>query len=384
MAVIRPRGFRWTATVAATALAVLPISGTTGVTIVGANDPNAIENSYIVVYKDGHQYRAPDDIHVTHTYSAALNGFAATMTPAQAARIARDPAVTHVEQDRTMTTTATQSPVPNWGVDRIDQATLPLDNAYTYTTTASNASIYVIDTGIHIWHSEFGGRAVWGTNTTGDGIDTDCNGHGTHLAGIAGGTSFGVAKGARLVAVKVISTCGSGSGGLGSVLAGIDWVTINHGPASVALLTLGGDVTPALDLAVQNAIAAGVPYVLSAGNSNSNACNFSPGRTPTAVTVAATTNSDFRASFSNHGPCVDLFAPGQNITSVWNNPSVINTLSGTSQAAAFVAGVAAKYLDGNPTATPAAVTTALVGAATPGVVTNPGTGSPNRLLRTIW
>ncbi len=316
MAVVSRRGFRWTATITAAFLAVLPLSATAG-------------------------------------------GAAGSVAP-----------------------TATQSPVPNWGLDRIDQATLPLNNAYTFTTTAPNTSIFVIDTGINIGHPEFGGRAVWGVNTTGDGKNYDCVGQGTHLAGIAGGASFGVAKGARLVAVKVIP-CAGGSGGLGPVLAGISWVVANRVPGSVALLTLSGGLTPALDQAVQDAVTAGVTVVVAAGNSNSNACNFSPGRVATALTVAATTNTDSRSSFSNTGTCVDIFAPGTSITSLWLGSST-NTVSGTAQAAAFAAGVAAKYLNGDLLAPPAQVIAALVAASTLNVVVGPGAGSPNRLLRTIW
>jgi subtilisin family serine protease len=361
-------------------------------TILGAGRPDAIKDSYLVVIKDSASPRsaAPQTAKaladqyggtVKDVWQHAVNGFAAQMTEKQARRMAADKRVVHVEQDATVHLAATQTPTPSWGLDRIDQRNLPLNNSYTYPNTASNVTAYVIDTGIRITHNDFGGRAVWGTNTTGDGNNSDCNGHGTHVAGTIGGAAYGVAKGVRLVAVKVLGCTGSGS--FTGIVNGVNWVTGNHtsGPA-VANMSLGGSGSNAtLENAVRNSIADGVVYALASGNSSSDACNFTPARTPEAITVNATQSNDARASFSNFGTCTDIFAPGVSITSAWHTSNTAtNTISGTSMAAPHVAGAAALHLSANPTATPAAVASAMFAAATPNIVTNPGTGSPNRLL----
>ncbi|MQA27522.1 MAG: S8 family serine peptidase, partial [Micromonosporaceae bacterium] len=320
------------------------------------------------------------DAKVTHTYKAALKGYAAKMSEAQAKRTAADSAVDYVEQDRVVRALGTQSPTPSWGLDRIDQRNLPLDNSYTYPNTASNVTAYIIDTGIRISHQDFGGRAVWGTNTV-DTNNTDCNGHGTHVAGTVGGTSYGVAKGVRLVAVKVLNCQGSGT--LAGVASGIDWVTSNHtSGAAVANMSLGASGSNStMENAVRNSIADGVTYAIASGNSNSDACNFTPARTPEAITVNSTDRNDARSSFSNFGTCSDIFAPGRDITSAWNtSDTATNTISGTSMATPHVAGGAALYLGANPSASPAAVQTALKNNATKNKVTNPGSGSPNNLL----
>jgi len=267
-------------------------------------------------------------------------------------------------------------------LDRIDQQALPLDNSYTYPTTASTVTAYVIDTGIRTTHSDFGGRAAWGTNTTGDGNNTDCNGHGTHVAGTVGGTSYGVAKGVRLTAVKVLNCQGSGT--FAGLMAGIDWVTSNHttGPA-VANMSLGASgPNSTLEQAVRNSIADGVVYAIAAGNSNVDACNISPARVAEAITVSASGSNDARASFSNYGTCVDIFAPGVTITSAWSTSDTgTNTISGTSMAAPHVAGAAALILAEAPTSTPAQVANTMYTNATLNRITNAGTGTPNRLLR---
>ncbi|MGH3712047.1 MAG: S8 family peptidase [Micromonosporaceae bacterium] len=350
----------------------------------GAGAEGAIEGSYIVVLKDSantaavaKRYRGT----VTHTYKAALKGYAAKMSEAEARRAAGDSSVAYVEQNRIVKAFGTQSPTPSWGLDRIDQRDLPLDNSYTYPNTASNVTAYIIDTGIRTSHSDFGGRAVWGTNTTGDGNNTDCNGHGTHVAGTVGGTSYGVAKGVRLVAVKVLNCQGSGT--LAGVASGIDWVTSNHTTGlAVANMSLGASGSNAtMENAVRNSIADGVTYAIASGNSNSDACNFTPARTPEAITVNSTDRTDARSSFSNYGTCTDIFAPGRDITSAWNTgDSATNTISGTSMATPHVAGAAALYVSANTSATPAQVQQALKDNATKGKVTNPGTGSPNNLL----
>lgn len=318
---------------------------------------------------------------VRFRYSSALQGFAAQMTKAEATRLSRDAAVDFVEQDRTMQAFATQTPTPSWGLDRIDQRDLPLNNSYTYPNTGAGVTAYVLDSGIRTTHADFGGRAVWGTNTTGDGNNTDCNGHGTHVAGTVGGTAYGVAKGVRLVAVKVLNCAGSGS--LSGVAAGVDWVTANHtsGPA-VANMSLGATGSNSvLEQAIRNSIVDGVTYSLASGNSNSNACNYTPARTAEAITVNASTRTDARASFSNYGTCTDIFAPGESITSAWyTSNTATNTISGTSMAAPHVAGAAALILGATPAATPAQVWNTMLANATPNKITNPGTGSPNRLL----
>ncbi|MFE9654294.1 S8 family peptidase [Micromonospora sp. NPDC006431] len=328
---------------------------------------------------------------VTHQYHSVLNGFSGRMSERQARRLAADPRVAYVQQDAVFTSTATQTSPPSWGLDRIDQRNRPLSGSYTYNTTASNVKVYIIDTGIRTSHTDFGGRAAWGTNTTGDGNNTDCNGHGTHVAGTVGGASYGVAKGVSLIAVKVLNCSGSGS--TSGVVAGIDWVTAqkNSNPSQpmVANMSLGGGADTTLDNAVRRSIAAGVTYAIAAGNGNflglpQNACNSSPARVLEAVTVSATDSTDKKASWGNYGTCVDLFAPGVDITSSWNSgDSGTNTISGTSMATPHVAGAAALYLANNPSASPATVASAINSNATTGVVSSPGSGTPNRLLYTL-
>jgi subtilisin family serine protease len=359
--------------------------------ILHAESAQAIPGSYIVVFKDGVSAQGVDarssaaeyGATITHTYTAALNGYAATMSVESAKALAADPAVAYVEQDQVVRALDDQPNPPSWGLDRVDQRDLPLNNNYSYSTTAGNVTAYIIDTGIRTTHQTFGGRAVWGTNTSGDGNNTDCNGHGTHVAGTVGGSQYGLAKAVRLVAVKVL-TC-SGSGSTAGVVAGVDYVTNQHQPGqpAVANMSLGGGVQTALDQAVQRSIADGVTYAIASGNSNTNACNFSPARVAEALTVNASTTTDARASFSNIGTCTDIFAPGQGITSAWStSDTATNNISGTSMATPHVAGAAALYLAANPSASPAAVGNALISNATPNKITNPGTGSPNRLLFT--
>ncbi len=320
------------------------------------------------------------------TYSAAVRGAELRVSAKAAARIAADPAVAYVEQNHTVSIAATQPNPPSWGLDRIDQRNLPLNSSYTYPNTAANVTSYIIDTGIRITHSDFGGRATWGTNTV-DSNNTDCNGHGTHVAGTVGGSAYGVAKGTRLVAVKVLNCSGSGTNA--GVIAGIDWVTANAVKPAVANMSLGGGASAAVDNAVVNSINSGVTYAVAAGNGNllgqrQNACNYSPARAEPAITVGATQNNDAAASFSNFGTCVDILAPGVNITSAWyTNDTATNTISGTSMASPHVAGAAALVLSANPSWTPLQVRNHLVDNATPNVVTNVGTGTPNRLLYVV-
>lgn len=356
----------------------------------------AIPDSWIVVFKGGTksteavagELTRRGNGRLSHVYRTALNGFSAQMTQAQARRLASDSRVAYVEQDSKVAATATQSGA-TWGIDRIDQRNLPLSGTYTYNTTASNVHVYVIDTGLRTSHSEFGGRATIGTDKVGDGQNgNDCNGHGTHVAGTTAGSTYGVAKGAAIVGVRVLDCNGSGSNS--AVIAGVDWVTSNAIKPAVANMSLGGGANTSLDNAVKNSIASGVTYSLAAGNGDffgnpQNACNTSPARVAEAITVGATDSADKRASFSNYGTCLDLFAPGVSITSAWKDSNTATkTISGTSMAAPHTAGAAALYLAANPTATPAQVRDALVNGATTGKVQDPKTGSPNRLLYTLF
>jgi aqualysin 1 len=315
----------------------------------------------------------------TNVYAYAINGFAAQMSEEQALRLSYDPRVKFVEEDSVMEATVTQSNPP-WGLDRIGQRDLPLNSAYSYTTTGSGVNAYIIDTGIRRTHTQFGGRAVVGFDAIGDGRNTnDCNGHGTHVSGTVGGSTYGVAKGVRLFAVRVLDCNGSGSNS--GVIAGVDWVTANHIKPAVANMSLGGGVSSALDTAVRNSITAGVTYAIAAGNSNQDAANFSPARVSEAITVGSTTINDARSSFSNFGSGVDIFAPGSSIlSSYFTSDTATATLSGTSMATPHVAGVAARFLQSNPTASPATVRNEIVNASTLNRLSGIPTGTANRLL----
>ncbi|NUT36103.1 MAG: S8 family peptidase [Hamadaea sp.] len=323
--------------------------------------------------------------HTGHTFRHALRGFEVSLPEQAAKRLAADPAVAYVQQNGVHSISGTQSPTPSWGLDRIDQRALPLNNSYTYPVTASGVRAYIIDTGVRFAHNDFGGRAVTGYDAIDGGSADDANGHGTHVAGTVGGTSYGVAKGVTLVGVRVLNA--SGQGTTAQVVAGIDWVTGDHDPGELAVanMSLGGGVDTTLDNAVANSINDGITYALAAGNDNgANACNTSPARVGAAITVGSTTSSDARSSFSNIGTCLDIFAPGSSITSAWyTSNTATNTISGTSMATPHVAGAAALVLAQNTSYTPAQVRDYLVNNATTGVVTNPGTGSPNRLLYVV-
>ncbi|MDG9700821.1 S8 family peptidase [Streptomyces sp. DH37] len=361
--------------------------------ILHAGSPTAVKGSYIVTLKKDSGVKATSRAgkslvaeyggRVKQTFGTVLNGYAAELSEAEAKRLAADPAVASVEQDQKVHLNATQSNAP-WGLDRIDQADTPLNGTYTYPDSAgSGVTIYVIDTGVRVSHSDFGGRAVNGYDAVdGDNIAQDGNGHGTHVASTAAGTTYGVAKKAKIVAVRVLNN--SGSGTTAGVIAGVNWVTQNATKPAVANMSLGGGISTSLDNAVANSIASGVTYAVAAGNSSTNASSSSPARVPSAITVGATTNTDAKASYSNYGSVLDIFAPGSSITAAWRtSDTATSTISGTSMAAPHVAGAAAVYLAGHPGATPSAVSNALVSGATANTLTSIGTGSPNRMLRLV-
>jgi subtilisin family serine protease len=352
-----------------------------------------IDNQYIVVLKDDAD---PDTESIRlsrdfsgdrsggQTYRRALKGFSVRMSEQQAQRLAEDPNVQYVEEDGVVEAVATQTGA-TWGIDRIDQRDLPLNGTYNYNATGTGVTAYIIDTGIRATHTQFGGRVISGFTAINDGNGTnDCNGHGTHVSGTVGGSTYGVAKNVTLVAVRVLDCSGSGTNS--GVISGVDFVTSNHvaGQPAVANMSLGGGASSALDTAVSNSIADGVTYAIAAGNSNVDACTQSPARVPTALTVGSTTQTDARSSFSNFGTCVDIFAPGSSITSSWNtSDTATNTISGTSMATPHVTGVAALFLETNPGASPATVSSAIVNGATLNHITSVGTGSPNRLLYSL-
>ncbi|SEQ96791.1 Putative Ig domain-containing protein [Actinokineospora terrae] len=357
-------------------------------------ESSVIDGSYIVVFKEAPGARSAASTtaatvasrygaQLTHTYRHALNGFAGRFTADTARKIAADPAVAYVSQDLKVKADGVQDNPP-WGLDRVDQRDRPGDNTYNYpTNTASNVTAYVIDSGIRTTHQDFGGRATWGTNTLGDGNNTDCAGHGTHVAGTIGGSTYGVAKAIKLIAVKVLNCDGDGTSA--SFIAGLDWVTAHHttGPA-VANVSLGAAGTnQAWEDAVRNSIKDGIVYSISAGNDTEDACNHTPARTPEAITVAATTINDRSADFSNYGSCVDIYAPGESIASTWNSSdTATEILDGTSMAAPHVTGAVALLLAAEPTLTPARAAEALLLDASTNRVTAARVSTPNRLLAT--
>ncbi|HZE66476.1 MAG TPA: S8 family peptidase [Sporichthyaceae bacterium] len=315
-----------------------------------------------------------------YRYSRAVKGFAASLTPEALRRLHTDPSVASIEPDATISVAASEPNPPSWGLDRIDQHALPLDNDYTYAETGKGVTAYIIDTGIRSTHQDLVGRVLPGYDIVDDGYGTeDCNGHGTHVSGTVGGTTYGVAKQVNLVPVRVLDCDGTGT--ISGVVKGVDWVTAHHAGLSVANMSLGGVTSDTLDAAVANSIAHGVNYVVAAGNDDDEACSYSPGRVPDVITVGATGRTDSRAEFSNYGQCVDLWAPGEDIVSDWGTgDSDISTLSGTSMASPHVAGVVAQYLQANPDATPARVQAAIVGATSSNVLSGLNDGSPNRML----
>jgi subtilisin family serine protease len=351
---------------------------------VGSSD--IIPGRFMVTLRDG---ASPAVVASDHgvapdfVYSHALNGFAGAMSEAARSGLLRDARVSRVEPDGIAHTSTTQSNA-TWGLDRTDQRPLPLSGSYTYNNTGSGVTAYIIDTGIEISHPDFGGRASVLSDRIGDGRNgIDCNGHGTHVSGTVGGTTWGIAKGVTLKAVRVLDC--SGSGTWSGVVAGIDDVVAHHaaGAPAVSNMSLGGGASTTVDDAVKRMIADGVASAVAAGNGNQggiaqDACKYSPARVPEAMTIGATTKTDAKTSWSNYGACVDWFAPGSGITSAWLNGGT-NTISGTSMATPHVAGVAALYLQGNPGASPQTVRDALYANTTKGIVTSSKTTN-NHLL----
>jgi len=378
-----------------------PTSGPALAPILNENAKNRIPDQYIVVFKPGTSLEAVTAAQATvkkfngrvkHTYTSALIGFSAKLPPEAVQALRAMPSVAYIEADQMGSIQTIQPPnppgLPPTGLDRIDRRLLPLNLKYTYSETGAGVNAYILDTGIRVTNTEFGGRASGAFNAVMDGntADTDCNGHGTNVAGIVGATTYGVAKQVTLHSVRVAQCNGSVAGA--DAIAGVNWVTSNATPPAVANMSIGFNLFASLDTAVTNSIAAGVTYAIAAGNSNADACNASPARVPAAITVGAVDPAnDTRAGFSNFGACLDLFAPGVNIQSAGNaSDTATSIFSGTSQAAPHVAGVAARYLQTHPAANPAAVWAAIHIAddvlTTAGWigVSDPGTGSPNELL----
>ncbi|MET7788438.1 S8 family peptidase [Streptomyces sp900116325] len=357
-------------------------------TVYGTDAATAVSGSYIVMLDqkaDKAKLAKEYGGKLKRTYNSAINGFSANgLSQTEAKQLAADPAVSKVVQNKKFHIDATQDNPPSWGLDRIDQTETAGDHAYTYPDSAGEGvTAYVIDTGVRVTHKEFEDRASSGFDAVdNDDSADDGNGHGTHVAGTIAGATFGVAKKAKIVAVRVLDD--SGSGTTEQVVAGIDWVTAHHEGPSVANMSLGGGADPALDAAVQKAIASGVTFAVAAGNESADAGEGSPARVPEAITVASSTVDDEQSSFSNYGPVVDIYAPGSDITSSWNDSDdATNTISGTSMATPHVVGAAAVYLAGHPDATPAEVATALTDGATPDAISNATEGTPNKLLKIV-
>ena len=352
-----------------------------------------VPDRYIVVFEDQTRGRSPDFVdakineiaseyrgNIDKRFAHAIEGFSVEMTEAEAQRLSEDSRVKYVEEDGFVEPQAIQTNA-TWGISRIDQRSwqYPLSTEYEYNATGAGVNVYVVDTGVLTTHPDFGGRALNGTNTSGDNTRIeDCNGHGTHVAGTIGSNTYGVAKDVRLYSVRVFP-CWGGTA-VSNVVSGLDWVMRQATVPSVVNMSLGGAASSSLDQAVQATINKGITVVAAAGNSNQNACSESPARVAGAITVGMTDQRDYRDWVSNYGPCVDLFAPGIIIESLWSEGQYGYSMSGTSAAAPHAAGVAALYLSANPGASPADVSNALIANATRDILVDIGVGSPNLLL----
>jgi subtilisin family serine protease len=353
--------------------------------IVGEDAAGAIAGEYIVVLEEGTSVssalKSIEGEELVETYTG-IDAFLMESSETEAKELAAEDGVSFVEQNAVVSIEATQSPA-TWGIDRIDQRNRPLSNSYTYNYTGRGVHAYIIDTGINATHSEFAGSMGNGYDfVSNDSTPQDGNGHGTHVAGTVGGTVYGVAKDVTLHGVRVLDNRGSGT--TAGVINGINWVRTNAIKPAVANMSLGGGYSAALNNAVAAAVSSGVTFAVAAGNENTNACNRSPASTASAITVGATTSTDARASYSNYGSCLDVFAPGSSITSAWRTGNTsTNTISGTSMATPHVAGAVALYLQANPNASTSAVSSWVTANATTGLVTGAGSGSPNRLLYSL-
>jgi len=363
--------------------------------ILSADEPTAVKDHYIVVFKDtvttatvsasARQAARRHGGKVTYTYGSALHGFALQGSARTARQIAADPSVAYVAQDQTVKRFGSQADPESWGLDRIDQHAPPLDSSYAYPSLASGVNAYVLDAGVAPERLDFDGRATGDWSVDGGDQNLDCgDGHGTHVAGIIGGITYGVAKGVRLHSVRVFRCVSDTT--FADVIAGVDWVTAHAVKPAVVNMSLGGAAYAPVDAAVQRSIDSGITYVIAAGNGDENgnrvdACQISPARVPEAITVGATDRNDNAAPWSNHGTCVDILAPGVDIPSVqWQEDGIAYHESGTSMAAPHVTGAAALALAAHPTWTPQQVRDSLVAAATPDAIRDPGPGTPNRLL----
>ena len=377
-----------TSSTSTTSTSTSTTSTTVPVTVSESGEP--VPNSYIISLRSDvpvQQFVSAEQglgVNVLQVFTQAINGYVAVLTSAEKSRLEKDSRVESIEQDAIVTVDGDQANPPSWGLDRIDQRGVTLDLNYSYNFTGVGVSAYVIDTGVRADHSQFSGRVLVGYTSISDGRGSaDCHGHGTHVSGTIGGSTYGVAKSVSIVPVRVLGCRGSGS--TSGVIAGINWMITHHqsGVPAVANMSLGGSFSSSMNAAVANAVSDGIVMAVAAGNSNANACNYSPASAPVAITVGATTSADARASYSNYGNCLDIFAPGSSIVSSWfSSSNAIRSLSGTSMASPHVAGAAALLLESDSTMSPAAVREKLITFATPDAISSAGLGSVNLLVYT--